>query len=119
MLDDDIRSKHGTRKECIVRVGRRCVCVCVWGGGGGGSWRDEDQECLTLSFPMHVGSKRIPNAFMKADNRRGEEQCVLVDKGKQEKRGLIESACAGRLTGSLRRGKWWRNSRRENFVSEE
>lgn len=45
---------------------------------------------------MSVGSKRIPNAFMKANNRRGEEQCVLVDKGRQERLGVNESGCTGR-----------------------
>lgn len=51
----------------------------------GGVVRDgkgEDQECSVLSFPMHVGSKRIPNALIKTDNRRGEEQFVMVNKGK-------------------------------------
>lgn len=42
----------------------------------------EDQECSGLSFPMHVGSKRIPNALMKTYNRRREEQCVMATKGK-------------------------------------
>lgn len=71
MLDDDIRSKHGTRQECIVGEG-------WWWGTG----RARTKSVFALSFPMHVGSKRIPNAFIKADNRRGEEQCVLVNKGK-------------------------------------
>lgn len=88
MLDDDIRSKHGTRQECIVGFG------CWWGNGEG-----EDQECSALSFPPHVGSKRTPNAFIKADNRPGEEQCVPVNKGKQENLSLIETSCTKRLTG--------------------
>ena len=79
------------------------------GGAGGEAGEGEDQECSALSFPMRVGSKRIPNAFIKADNRRGEEQCVLVNKGKQESLGLIETGCTGRLTGSLWRGKWCKN----------
>lgn len=79
------------------------------GGVVVGDGEGEDQECSALSFPMRVGSKRIPNAFIKADNRRGEEQCVLVNKGKQESLVLIETGCTGRLTGSLWRGKWWRN----------
>lgn len=96
MLDDDIRSKHGTRQKCIVGVG-------WW-------WGDrEDQECSALSFPMRVGSKGIPNAFIKVHNKRREEQCVLVNKGKQESLGLIETGCTGRLTGILWRGKWWKN----------
>ena len=66
----------------------------------------EDQECSALLFPVRVGSKRTPNAFIKADNRLREEQCVLVDKGKQESLGLTECGCTGRLTGSLWRGKW-------------
>lgn len=98
MLDDDIRSKHGTRQERIVGVG--------WWWG---DWEGEDQECSSLSFPMRVGSKRIPNAFIKAHNERREEQCVLVNKGKQESLGLIETGCTGRLTGSLWRGKWWKH----------
>lgn len=60
MSDDDIRSKHGTRLECIVGV--------RWWGwlrvGG------ENQECSALSFPMRAGSKRIANAFIKTDNRK-------------------------------------------------
>lgn len=68
---------------------------------------DEDQECSALSFPMRAGSKRIPNAYIKADIRRGEEQCVLVDKGKQECLSLTETGCTGRLTGSLQRGNRW------------
>lgn len=86
MLDDDIRLKHGTRRV-------HCRVGMVVGDGEG-----EDQECSALLFPMCVGSKRIPNAFIKADNRRGEEQCVLVDTGKREL-GRIESCCTGRLTG--------------------
>ncbi len=96
MLDDDIRSKHGTRQECIV-------------GGGGLHGEGEDEECSVLSFPMRVGSKRMPNAFIKADNRQEEEQYVLVNKRKQESPGLMETGCIRRLTGSLRGGKWWKN----------
>lgn len=38
MLDDDIRSKHGTRQQCIVGVG--------------GDREGKGQECEALSFPM-------------------------------------------------------------------
>lgn len=53
-----------------------------------------------------VLAQKIPNAFIKTDNRRGEEQCVLVDKGKQEGLSVIESGCTGGLTGSSWRRKW-------------
>lgn len=98
MLDDDIRLKHGTRQECIVG-----------GGMAAGDGEGEDQERSVLSFPMCVGSKRMPNAFIKADNGQEEEQYVLLNKGKQESLSLIETGCIGRLTGSLWRGKWWKN----------
>lgn len=53
----------------------------------GGMVRDgegEDQKCSVLLFPVHVGSKRMPNALIQADNGRGDEQCVMVNKGKQQ-----------------------------------
>ena len=49
----------------------------------GGDWEGEDQECSALLFKC-VGSKRIPNAFIKADNRQEEEQYVLLNRGRQE-----------------------------------
>ena len=62
MLNDDIHWKHGNNQECIVGEGMERA------GEG------EHQECSVLSFPKHVGSKRIPPALTKKDNRHEEEQ---------------------------------------------
>lgn len=89
MLDDDIHSKYINRQECIGWVG--------WRGARGGG---VDQECLVFSFPVCVDSKKIPNASIKTDIRQGEEQCVVVNKGKHQRLGLFETGCTARLTVS-------------------
>lgn len=72
-----------------------------WGqdGSGGRHWEGEYQECFALSFPMRVGSKRIPNAFIKAD--KGKSNVCWWIKENKESLSLIESGCTGRLTGNL------------------
>lgn len=57
---------------------------------GGGDWEGDDQECSALLF-KHVGSKRIPNALIKAENKQEEEQYVKVNKRRQERLSPNES----------------------------